>query len=136
MLSLDCQNDRVPWPDRILNGFDDTFVGTPRKFIANYGQFPLAHVIGEFGKENPSLPSPNGPALEQIQPRQFLRGLNPGMEPSATCGEKAMAPQFQFHRWAHAVDERNERFLKKIEWRRHRVVRSAFQGERAMAGGG
>jgi hypothetical protein len=55
---------------------------------------------------------------------------------SATCGKKAVAPQFQLYRWAHEMDEWHEASGQEIEWRRHRVMRSAFQSQRAMAGGG
>ena len=58
------------------------------------------------------------------------------MEPSAAGREEARASQFQFHRWSHAMDQRHEASGQEIEWRRHRVVRSAFQSQRAVAGGG
>jgi hypothetical protein len=51
MLGLDYQNYGVPRSDGILDRLDGTFVLTSLEFIANYCQFPLPHVFGEFGNQ-------------------------------------------------------------------------------------
>ena len=72
MLSFDCQNYRVAWSQWVLNGLDATLIRAPLEFIANYVQFLLTDVFGEFRNENLSLPASNRTPLGQIQPRQLL----------------------------------------------------------------
>jgi hypothetical protein len=107
----------------------------PLQFVAKNFQFPLTDVLGEFGNEDAGLPASNWTAIEQLQRQQLLRRLDPGMEPPSACRIKALAPQFQFHRWSHTIDERHEALRQKVEWWRHRIVRSAFERQGAVAGG-
>ena len=62
MLGFDRQNHGVPRSDGILDRLDGTFVCTPLEFVANDCQFPLGHVLGEFGNETRAC-------LLRIEPR-------------------------------------------------------------------
>ncbi len=125
--AFDFDDQSVAGAASLLKLVDGSAVVIPTTTVDHSAAFPFTDVPRQVTDDGSNAAADEGSTFHQVQPLKLLRRVDRDNSPSATRRVKARAFKSHSDSGPESLDQRRVRSLQKIERRRERVVRAAFQ---------